>query len=363
MTGRKEAGKILLRSVPVPNCLICGRPGRRLYDNLADRSFQAPGRWGFLLCENPDCGLAWLDPQPIPEDLSAAYTGYYTHAQPAPGPSWLRHLLETVQRAYLARRFGYPPGPAGRWGGLGCAVLGALAHLHPSGPDELDAAAMYLPAPREPARLLDVGCGSGVHLARMQQLGWSVEGVEVDPQAVATARARGVPVRLGTLEEQQYPDASFDAVFSAHVLEHVHDPAGLLRECARVLKPSGRLVLLTPNLESHGHRRFGPAWLNLDPPRHLYLFSPRTLRRLAERAGLKIRVLRSTARTAWVYGALSRAIQKRGRAEMRELSRPAALLEGLLYQLQLRWRLRSDPMCGDELLLVAQPSSGEGEVL
>ncbi|GIX50163.1 MAG: hypothetical protein KatS3mg132_357 [Limisphaera sp.] len=360
MSGLDEPGQVRLRGRPVPNCLICGRPGGWLYDGLSDRSFRAPGRWGFRRCENPECGLVWLDPQPIPEDLPAAYAGYYTHAQPAPGPGWLRQVWEAVQRQHLARRFGYPPGPAHSWGAWGRALLTVLAGLHPGGQDELDAAAMYLPAPQGPARLLDVGCGSGVHLARMQQLGWSVEGVEVDPQAVATARARGVPVRLGTLEEQQYPDASFDAVFSAHVLEHVHDPAGLLRECARVLKPSGRLVLLTPNLGSHGHRRFGPAWLNLDPPRHLYLFSPRTLRRLAEQAGLEVCLLRSTARTAWVYGALSRAIARSGRGEMSELGRPGALLYGLLYQLRLRWRLRRDPLCGDELLLVARPVSGSG---
>lgn len=339
-----------LRSVPQPRCLLCNAPGQTLYSELPDRSFAAPGRWGFLRCPRPECGLVWLHPQPIPEDIGAAYTGYYTHAQPAPGPTGLRRLLEAVQRAYLARRFGYPttvPFPR---------ALAWMAWLHPGGPDELDSAAMYLPAPGRPARLLDVGCGSGIHLARMQQLGWSVEGVEVDPHAVAAARARGVPVRLGTLQQQRYADASFDAVFSAHVLEHVHDPIDLLRECGRVLNPDGTLVILTPNIESRGHQKFGAAWLNLDPPRHLYLFSPRTLRQAAERAGLHVLSLRSTARTAWVYGALSRAIQRTGRGEMSELGRPTSLLYGILYQLCLRYHLRHHPEAGDELLLCARPA-------
>ncbi|MCX7865954.1 class I SAM-dependent methyltransferase [Limisphaera sp. VF-2] len=338
-----------LRSLPRPYCLLCNTPGQILYTGLPDRSFAAPGQWGFLRCSNPDCGLVWLHPQPIPEDIGAAYEGYYTHAQPAPGPSMLRRIFEAVQRAYLARRFGYPTGSS-----LDRA-LAWLAWLHPGGPDELDSAAMYLPAPGRPARLLDVGCGSGMHLARMQQLGWSVEGVEVDPQAAAVARARGVPVRSGTLQQQHYPDRSFDAVFSAHVLEHVHDPVDLLRECARILKPDGTLVILTPNIDSLGHRQFGAAWLNLDPPRHLYLFSPRTLRRAAERAGLRVVSLRTTARTAWVYGALSRAIQRTGRGEMSELGRPTALLYGFLYQLRLRHHLRRHPESGDELLLFARP--------
>ncbi|WP_165106533.1 class I SAM-dependent methyltransferase [Limisphaera ngatamarikiensis] len=357
MGGHSDSGEVRLRSRPVPRCWMCGRAGRVLYEGLPDRSFGAPGRWGFLRCEGPECGLVWLNPQPVPEDLAAAYTGYYTHAQPAPGPGWLRGLWEAAQRAYLSRRWGYPAGPAGRMGRVGLVLLSGLARLHPGGADELDAAAMYLSAPAGPARLLDVGCGSGVHLARMQQLGWTVEGVEVDAEAVEAARARGIPVRLGTLESQGYPDGWFDAVYSAHVLEHVHDPLGLLRECARVLKPGGRLVLLTPNVESLGHRRFGSAWLNLDPPRHLFLFSPGTLRRLAERAGLEVLSLRSTARNAWVYGALSRAIARTGRGEMSELGRPTAWVRGLLYQLRLRLRLRTDPNCGDELLLLARAAA------
>lgn len=351
MQGDRETFRI--RSRPVPDCPWCGWEGRPLYADLPDRSFGAPGRWGFRQCAGTECGLVWLDPQPIPEDLGLAYTGYYTHAQPAPGPTWLRQWVEVAQRAYLARRFGYWPGPAGQFGKWGMLVLAGLARLHPGGPDELDAAAMYLPAPAGPARLLDVGCGSGVHLARMRELGWTVEGVEIDPQAAEAARIRGVPVRVGTLEAQRYPEACFDAVFSAHVLEHVYDPVALLRECGRVLKSGGRLVVLTPNVAGAGHRRFGQAWLNLDPPRHLFLFSPQTLARAAEMAGLQVERIRSTARTAWVYGALSRAIERAGRGEVSELSRPGSLLYGILYQWRLRWRLRNDPMDGDELLLMA----------
>lgn len=347
-----------MRVRPVGCCLLCGRPGRRLYADLTDRSFEATGCWGFAQCEGLDCGLVWLDPQPLLEDLALAYRGYYTHAQPVPGSGALRVWLGLLQSAFLARRLGYPPGSAGRWGPVGLWVLSSLARLHPGGEDELCGGAMYLPAPRRQARLLDVGCGSGVHLVRMQDLGWEVEGVEVDLEAVKAARARGISVRAGTLQDQQYPAGSFDAVTCVHVLEHVHDPVGLLREIARVLRMEGRLVVVTPNIESLGHRRYGAAWLNLDPPRHLYLFSARTLRRVAEMVGLKVLELRSTARSAWVYGALSRAIARTGRGRVTELNRLANLVWGGLYQLRMRWWLRRDPWAGDELLLIARPNRG-----
>lgn len=339
-----------IRTRAVPNCALCNTPGRLLYEKMSDRGFAAPGEWNIRKCPGAGCGLVWLDPQPIEEDIGLAYQGYYTHSQPAPGPSLVREVCWAIWHSYLGARFGYTQGVGPKWR----RALAPLALLHPGGRAELDEAAMHLPAPRGPARVLDVGCGSGVMLARMKELGWQVEGVEFDPAAAEAARARGVPVRLGTLEAQRYPDNSFDAVHSAHVIEHVHEPVGLLRESYRVLKPGGKVITVTPNAESWGHRHFGRAWLNLDPPRHLMLFSVATLRTAAERCGFEVERLEATVRTAWVYGALSRCIQRTGRGEMSELGRAGNLLYGVLYQLRERWHSRSDPQAGDELLLIAR---------
>ncbi len=335
-----------IRTRPVPACILCGGKGQVLYDNLPDRSFSAPGLWSLLQCEK--CGLTWLNPQPVPEDIGKAYQGYYTHNQPEPGPNLVRDTAWAVWKSYLRARFGYTQGVGPSW----MKPFWPLALLHPGGRDELDQAAMYMPAPRGPARLLDVGSGSGIMLARMQSLGWEVQGVEVDPEAVKTAQRRGVPVRQGSLEEQKFPDNYFDAVHSAHVLEHVYDPLSLLRECRRILKPGGKLIILTPNMQSWGHRKFRSAWLNIDPPRHLVLFSPENLRTAAEQSGLKIQRLGSTVRAAWVYGALSSCIASKGRGEMNELGKPANLLKGLTFQLRERAVLARDPYAGDELLLI-----------
>jgi 2-polyprenyl-3-methyl-5-hydroxy-6-metoxy-1,4-benzoquinol methylase len=339
-----------MRTRAIPNCLLCGSAGRPLYEGMSDRSFAAEGRWSIRQCSSAACGLVWLDPQPISEDIGKAYAGYYTHSQPEPGPSIVRDTCWAIWHSYLGMRLGYTQGVGPRWRRL----LAPLALLHPGGRDELEAAAMHLPAPKGAARVLDVGCGSGVLLARMQKLGWQVDGVEVDPDGVKAARARGVPVRLGTLEEQKFPDGHFDAVHSAHVIEHVYDPVGLLRECHRVLKPGGTLVVLTPNIKSSGHKHFGSAWLNLDPPRHLVLFSQATLRQAAEAAGLTIHRLDTTVRSAWVYGALSDCIRRTGRGEMSELGKPANLLRGIFYQLRQRRELKRNPEAGDELRLIAK---------
>lgn len=294
--------------------------------------------------------MVWLDPAPTPEDAGKAYQGYYTHNQPAPGASVVRDFSWAVWHSYLGAKFGYTQGVGPKWRRL----VAPLALLHPGGADELDAAAMHLPAPKTPgAKLLELGSGSGVTLARMQSLGWEVAGVEVDPEAVKAARARGVKVYQGDLPSQKFPDNTFDAVFSSHVIEHLHDPAAVVSECARIVRPGGLVVLLTPNIESLGHRKYGVAWIGLDPPRHLSLFTRSALQSVAERAGLKVQRCDSTVRIAWVCAAMSDAVVRTGRGEPSVLGSPAALAKGFAFQFRERIAIKRDASAGEELRLVA----------
>lgn len=346
MTGLKDES---LSTRAVPNCLLCGTPGGRLYEGFTDRGFDAPGVWSQRKCPQPECGLVWLDPVPTEEDIGKVYRTYYTHNQPTPLKGLLNSTYWTVWKAYLRHRFNYKHGTGPKW----ISALWPLALLHPGGRAELDAAAMYLPAPIGSARLLDVGCGAGVALKRMQDMGWEVRGQEIDPKAARSAQDRGVSVDIGTLTEQNYPGEHFDAVHVSHVIEHVHDPLALLRECYRVLKTGAKLVVTTPNIEGYGHRRFGAAWSYLDPPRHLVLFSEKTLGAAAKREGFRTERLSTTPRTAWVAGATSGQIERTGKMDFQSFCEPRWLSYGLLYQIRQRLALFNDPHLGDELLLVA----------
>jgi SAM-dependent methyltransferase len=286
---------------------------------------------------------------PIAEDLSNAYpAAYYTHSS-EPVRSGLGRLYAAVGDGYLQRRFGYRRGVGPRWH----RYLALLSWLYPAAEPEFGFHAMYLPAPRDGARLLDVGCGSGEALSRMRRLGWDVEGVDVDPLAVETARARGMTVRLGDLAAQRYPDNSFDAIYMSHVLEHVYDPIGLLRECGRILKAGGRIIVLTPNIDSWGHRRFGRAWDPLDPPRHLILFRRQTLEQSAKTAGLRILRLTTSTRSATAVWLRSKQIRRGGPIRSTEIAGARPWLSALPFQVAEQWGLVFKPNLGEELRLVA----------
>lgn len=136
-------------------------------------------------------------------------------------------------------------------------------------------------------KLLEIGCGNGSYLSLMKMLGWSTWGIEPDPTAATIAsRSAGCEVYAGTIEDAPFEPGSFHAVASNHVLEHVRDPKSFVAGAARLLSSGGRMVVRTPNFQSLGHRVFGTDWFSLDPPRHLYLFTPASLRSLFEESGM-----------------------------------------------------------------------------
>lgn len=294
-----------------------------MYENLRDRLFGAPGTWSFRSCPNPQCALLWLDPAPLEQDIALAYRNYYTHAPPPASTGPLR-------RAY---RLLLPLTP----------LLRQRQRLR----------AMCLDTVK-PGRVLEVGCGAGQRLAALRKIGWQAEGQEIDPQAAALARQmHGLQVHLGPLEQLALPEESFDAVVMNHVIEHVHDPARLVAECRRLLKPGGRFVAVTPNAGSFLHKRFGSSWRGLEPPRHLHIFSPRTLPQLAERAGLARARCWTSAANAFSFALGSLLIQRRSAHAAAARPGLAIQLRALALQLREHAALAGNPAIGEECVLEA----------
>jgi SAM-dependent methyltransferase len=136
--------------------------------------------------------------------------------------------------------------------------------------------------------LLDVGCGTGAFLNEMKTAGWEITGLEPDETARNNARELfGIQPRPSQ-ELFSLPAQSFDAITMWHVMEHVHQLYEYTEQLKKLLKPGGRLLIAVPNYTSHDAGHYKEYWAAYDVPRHLYHFSPVSMRVLMEKHGLEV---------------------------------------------------------------------------
>jgi len=120
----------------------------------------------------------------------------------------------------------------------------------PDGRTPQDVALSLLTA-AAPARLLEVGCGTGALAARcVAELGCEVVALDASAEMVRATQARGIDVMTGDVQELPFADGAFDCAVAAWMLYHVPDLDRGVAELARVLRPGGRLVAITNGRES-----------------------------------------------------------------------------------------------------------------
>lgn len=140
---------------------------------------------------------------------------------------------------------------------------------------------------RQPHSLLDIGCGDGLLIQVAKAKGIESAGTEISEPLLWLVRRRVGEKAVFSGDGTNLPEHSFDVVTLVNVLEHVTDPAAILRTAARVLKPDGVLMVHTINMGGLPAQFSGARWYQIEPFNHLYYFTEKTLRRQMLAVGLE----------------------------------------------------------------------------
>jgi SAM-dependent methyltransferase len=257
------------------DCLLCGGRSWSPLVEAPDGTAGGTGLW-FVVVQCQDCGLCFTNPRPSPGTIGQFHPHRPMSRRVSDG--WHSHWWRAAFR-WLAR-------------------------------PRRDS---QLVAPFGARRLLDLGCGDSSYLEQMQRLGWTVTPLEasrlspfpLSPSPRERGRrkgdsAQGLPIRDEPRPHLELRSEMFDLVTMHHSLPCLHAPLQALREIHRLLAPGGRLLVVTPNIDSLPFRWFGHVWYGLDLPRHLTHFAPWTLYLMLHKAGFRMGPIRMVGHSGWL---------------------------------------------------------------
>jgi 2-polyprenyl-3-methyl-5-hydroxy-6-metoxy-1,4-benzoquinol methylase len=262
-------------------CPVCGSRERALtYQDLRDVVFCcAPGVWTAWTCAT--CHVLYLDPRPTEASIHKAYWNYYTHRRDVSSllGKFVEKLKVGVRHSHLNKNFGYHLS--------GALPFGWIAYKwKPLQVEITNHTIRHLPPPQPFGnRLLDIGCGAGEFLEIARDLGFDASGLEIDPVARAQAQKADFIVHPGPFPDAGLERDYYDHITMSHVLEHLHDPMGAIREALILLKPGGRIWIKIPSLSALSYFAFGRNLRLLETPRHLVMFDAGSLEATLRKCG------------------------------------------------------------------------------
>ncbi len=252
---------------PDDTCDLCGNTEGNQHHTVREMLFGTRDEFHYFQCGNCKCWRL-LD---IPEDLSAYYPNdYYAFSNRTMGTGQqLKHLLR------LPFLWFYMTVPSNTIKQLIQTLLGI--------PEDIHVLTQLGITPH--ARILDVGCGSGKLLIKLHRRGFTdLVGIDkfIDDDIHYTHGLRIIKGETDQIED------TYDVVLSNHSFEHLLNPREGMADLRRLMRDDGAIVLRTPNADSYACRTYNGHWFALDPPRHIHVHTPESIRILAEEQGLRI---------------------------------------------------------------------------
>jgi SAM-dependent methyltransferase len=153
-------------------------------------------------------------------------------------------------------------------------------------------------------KVLDVGCGSGFFFYPLKTLGYDVRGA--DP-----FNTEEINYKNGFIVYNQYINQitdKYDFIFLNHSFEHIPEQAQTLSDLKKVLAPHGKIIIRIPLSDSYCFDHYKESWWQLDPPRHLYLHSKKSMNTLCSQKGLKLdQIIYDSTRAQFLHSEMIQA--------------------------------------------------------
>lgn len=240
-------------------CDLCGSEKHKFLFRSRDRLLKIDDAlFNIVKCE--DCGLVFINPQPTAEELVKYYPASYGAYNEDDGVfkyGFFSRLARKIKRIFI---------------------------------NQDDNIKKINNSNEKPINYLDFGCAGGEKMEFVSRAhpSWSIYGLDNSAFACANAEKRGFKIFCGDALTIDLPENFFDVINMSHVVEHLHSPKETLQKVNRMLSPEGRLIIYTPNLDSLAAKIFGSYWFATDCPRHLFLFTTRTLSHMLFEAGFEV---------------------------------------------------------------------------
>lgn len=246
-------------------CRVCGNSQHNKTHIVKEMMFGFGDEFTYFECSSCGC----LQIANLPADMAKYYPSDYYSYQPAPPESPIRRLIRIRRDRHEL---------------FGTGTFGRLVSLRY--PNSALAALRASKAQRK-ARVLDVGCGSGVLLGSLRDLGFT-KLLGVDPYIEGDTAAG--PIRIIKKTILDLPDSEkFDFVFFNHSFEHIWAQRETLAKVDRLLTTDGVCIVRMPIKTDTMWSLYGVHWVQIDAPRHFCVHTVGSFSLLSLQAGLVVR--------------------------------------------------------------------------
>ncbi len=228
----------------IDECMLCNSKNQKILVLTSDSDGLYNNNFEIRKCNK--CGFVWTNPQPDEKEMKKLYvSGYYVEKIP--------YITSFFSKVFINARI------------------------------------RKIEAFKSSGRILDFGCGDGEFLQRLNKGRWEAVGTDFSEGVLQRIKGKKKDFRFIECDINKLNwEGDFDVISLWGVFEHISAPHEFLKLFRKMLKKNGLLFLSVPNIESYEAKLGCRNWFHLDPPRHLFHYSPNTIKTLLEMENFKI---------------------------------------------------------------------------